>query len=232
MALPLSAGGEILGVLDIQSIEANAFSNEDVPALQVLADQLATAIQNARLIMDTREALISARRATGDVSHRGWQSILKDMDIPGYISTAHGDIAKITDDLDESTKHALKKGEFFFSTDQRTISIPVITRGQTIGMLRLAKPSHAEPWTPEEVSDIEQLSIQISSALESARLYSDAQQRAARERTISEMVNKISSSTTIDSILRYTVEELGRQVGGAEVAFELNADSQNSPDPE
>lgn len=228
MALPLIAGGDILGVLDIQSIEANAFSDDDIPTLQVLADQLSTAVQNAHLLKDTREALISARKATGEVSQQGWQSLLKETDIPGYISIAHGEIAKITNDLDESTICTLQKGELLFSTDQRTISAPIITRGQTIGMLRLVKPSHAEPWTPDEVSDIELLSSQISAALESARLYSDAQRRAAREAVISEITTRINASTDLDTILRYTVSELGQKIGGAKVALEIITDEKQS----
>jgi GAF domain-containing protein len=41
--------GELVGVLDIQSEQPAAFTEEDIQALQVMADQLATAWQNARL---------------------------------------------------------------------------------------------------------------------------------------------------------------------------------------
>ena len=80
MALPLNACGETLGVLDIQSTEANVFSEEDIPTLQVLADQLAIAVQNARLLRDSQEALMLAHKATGDTSQKGWQSLLRDVD--------------------------------------------------------------------------------------------------------------------------------------------------------
>jgi signal transduction histidine kinase/CheY-like chemotaxis protein len=48
MALPLKLGSRTLGVLDIQSIEFNAFTNDDAAVLQILADQLAVGIDNAR----------------------------------------------------------------------------------------------------------------------------------------------------------------------------------------
>ena len=48
VALPLIAQGELLGVLDVQSKEQNAFSDEDVSSLQLMADQVAAAILNAR----------------------------------------------------------------------------------------------------------------------------------------------------------------------------------------
>ena len=57
MALPLIVQGAVIGVLDVQSTQTQAFSDEDVKILQTLADQIALAIENARLLNETREAL-------------------------------------------------------------------------------------------------------------------------------------------------------------------------------
>jgi HAMP domain-containing protein len=48
-ALPLRVGERLIGALDVQSRALNAFNQADVEVLQVLADQLATAIENGRL---------------------------------------------------------------------------------------------------------------------------------------------------------------------------------------
>lgn len=49
LTLPLRMGGTMLGVLDLQSNQINAFRPDDVPVLQLLADQVAIAINNASL---------------------------------------------------------------------------------------------------------------------------------------------------------------------------------------
>lgn len=49
IALPLRRGANIMGVLDIQSERRDEFSDTDVTLLEILADQLATAMENARL---------------------------------------------------------------------------------------------------------------------------------------------------------------------------------------
>jgi GAF domain-containing protein len=49
MALPLLVQERVVGVLDVQSTEEAAFSEDDMAILQTMADQLATAIANARL---------------------------------------------------------------------------------------------------------------------------------------------------------------------------------------
>jgi signal transduction histidine kinase len=56
LVVPLRIGERVLGVLDLQSDRLNAFDEEDVLALQGLADQLAIAIRNADLFEEAREA--------------------------------------------------------------------------------------------------------------------------------------------------------------------------------
>jgi GAF domain-containing protein len=54
MAIPLLLGNQMLGVLDVQSDHLNAFSEEDANIQTTLASQVATALQNARLIADAQ----------------------------------------------------------------------------------------------------------------------------------------------------------------------------------
>jgi len=63
IALPLRVRGKIIGVLDVQSRESEAFSQEDVAVLQVLADQVAMAISNAHLFQRIDESMEEERRA-------------------------------------------------------------------------------------------------------------------------------------------------------------------------
>lgn len=57
LALPIVARGDVIGALSIQSMEAEAFSEEDITVFQTMVDQVATAIENARLFEQTQEAL-------------------------------------------------------------------------------------------------------------------------------------------------------------------------------
>jgi GAF domain-containing protein/HAMP domain-containing protein len=56
MTLPITIGEDLLGVLDVQSTQKGAFDENDVRAVQSIADQLAVAIQNAYRVSD--EALM------------------------------------------------------------------------------------------------------------------------------------------------------------------------------
>jgi len=57
LAVPIRLKEETIGVLDVQSVELDAFSQSDVSPLQTLADQLAIAIENARLYEAERQRL-------------------------------------------------------------------------------------------------------------------------------------------------------------------------------
>ncbi|NJN97690.1 MAG: GAF domain-containing protein [Anaerolineales bacterium] len=81
MALPLAIGGAVIGALTVQSTAEAAFSAEDVSSLQAMADQLAVAINNARLHQQNVQLFQqAARRAAllqaGAVVSRNITSIL------------------------------------------------------------------------------------------------------------------------------------------------------------
>jgi signal transduction histidine kinase len=78
MALPLVIKSRAIGALTVQSEQEAAFSKEDISALQMMADQLAVAINNARLLQDLEKAnqelvrtktFESIATATGETIH-------------------------------------------------------------------------------------------------------------------------------------------------------------------
>jgi len=60
-ALPLKLADRIVGVLDVQSKEPYAFSDDNLRTLQILADQLAIAVVNTELFAETQEHLAQHR---------------------------------------------------------------------------------------------------------------------------------------------------------------------------
>jgi signal transduction histidine kinase/ActR/RegA family two-component response regulator len=63
LCLPMKMGGRTVGVLDIQSKHLNAFSENDVFAMETLSTQIAIAIENARLHEAVRQELTERKRA-------------------------------------------------------------------------------------------------------------------------------------------------------------------------
>lgn len=221
MALPLVVSGQALGVLDVQSIESRAFSEDDFSALRILAEQIAVAIQNANLFTETEKALDASRQAYGEVTREAWIKILRNQSRIGYIATQPNVTPAPTESVEPNLAKAIDTGDLIIADDSLTISVPIKIRGQVIGAIRLKKSDISEAWTQDETNLAVTLSDQLSSALESARLYRDSQQRAARETLVSDISARLSSVSQMDLIIRETVQELGEALGNASVTFQL-----------
>ncbi|HLA45589.1 MAG TPA: GAF domain-containing protein, partial [Aggregatilineales bacterium] len=61
LAVPLRSSEGIIGALDVQSTKRNAFNKNDIEILQTLADQIAVAVENARLFEDAQDKAERAR---------------------------------------------------------------------------------------------------------------------------------------------------------------------------
>lgn len=207
LALPLKVGREIIGAIDIQSTETEAFTEEDVSLMTIMADQVSIAIQNARLFEQTKRALREAEVASSQLTGQAWKGYSETIRTRGY----RYDGIK-PEPLNKTTANA---GE----TD--TFTVPVQLRGQTLGRLKLKASGAARKWTEDELAIIEATAERVALAMDGARLLDDAQKRATREAFLSELAAKLGASFQLDSILRDTVEELGQTLKGSTVTFQL-----------
>jgi GAF domain-containing protein/HAMP domain-containing protein len=221
IALPLIVGGQILGALDVQSTEPQAFSEEDVSTLQILAEQIAVAIQNANLFNEAEKALETSRISYGNLSRGAWSKILRNQPRIGFLATPPTTVRIHSENLELNLAKAFETGDLIIGSDGLTISMPIRVRGQTIGAIRLKKSAISDSWTQEETNLAIALSDQLSGALESARLYKESQQHAARESLISDISARISAISNTETIVRETVQELGQALGNASVTFQL-----------
>lgn len=223
MALALVAGGRVLGVLDVQSAEEAAFTREDVDTLQLVVDQLAIALENARLIEESAAALEAARRAYGEVDIQAWKRRSAREAGIAFRSSGRGNVTAVSsEDWSVGSRRAVQEARPVLTEDGIALSVPISVRGQPIGAIRLVK-SNQTGWIESEIQVAQLLSDQLSSALDSARLYDEAQGRAERERAIADISARIGSAVDVDHVLRSTAEELGKLIGESEVVIQLTA---------
>lgn len=225
MALPLIVGGKILGALDIQSLQEAAFTQEDIATLKVLADQIAIALENARLFSENRMALESAQRAYGAISSEAWQRLLRErLNTVGYISLTEDQTLPVSGDASAEYLEAIGSKKTVLSNNNRTLYLPIKVRSEVIGAIRLDKPLAANGWSADDINVANTLSDQLGAALDSARLYEDINRRAVTELTISDISSKISGSVNLRNVLRTTVQELGRALPDTEIIIQLQSD--------
>ncbi len=243
MAVPIILNQEIAGVLDVQSEKTGGLTQEDESTLQLLANQIATALRNARLFTETQSALTEAQRLQQLYTGQAWEEInaIHPLDyefhqdnrpaLPGAV-TPEATLAlqqKQTVQLKLASTHShAAEGE----GEQSALATPLKLRDQIIGILGIHSDDPNRQWSRDEIALIETVSEQMSLALENARLFEDSQRSAWRDQTISESTAKVWSSTELEEILRAAVAQLGDKLRASEVVIRLGAEAILLSNPE
>jgi len=223
MTLPLVVAEELLGALDVQSTQANAFGEEDLRTLQVLADQVSTAIYSARLVQQVEQALEAERRAYGIQSQQAWKSYIESLSTVGFARTASG-IAPLRDVNDPGARQVLQSGQTTLDEqDPAVLYVPVKLRNQVIGVIK-SRTAGNNTWTPENVQTIESLVEQLGVALESARVYQETRMRAERERLLSEAAERMSETMDVESVLQTALREIGNLLNAGNIDIHIGTE--------
>ncbi|MDP1545369.1 MAG: GAF domain-containing protein [Anaerolineales bacterium] len=232
MALPLKIRDSVTGAIDVQSENPGAFTDEDANILSILADQIAIAIENVRLLARAEQSLNELKTLYGERLQESWLSFSHDEALVGYQQNLSGgkslSALVVTDDIQQT----MNRGNLLvFHADGKNgepaIVVPIKLRGQIIGVMRIKAPNKDRQWTANEINLSEAVSERLSIALENARLIQDSQRQAIKEQTISEITGKIGASINLQNVLQTAVEELGRSIPGSEVIIKFQQDNAN-----
>jgi len=224
IALPLRARGETIGVLDVQSTAPAAFTDEDVNVLQALADQVSVAVSNTRLLRQVEESIAAERRAYGQVAREAWQEVLRARRGLAFASDESGVVPFTV--WEPQMKVAVQTGQAVGEGDD--LAIPIRVRDQVIGVIDGRKPD-GTLWSADEISLLETLTEQLSTALEAAQLYEDTQRRAAREQLAREITAEMRRSLDVTTVLQTALHQLRTSLGLTEAEVWIEETSSEAP---
>jgi GAF domain-containing protein len=226
-ALPLRSRGQVLGALTVQSTQPDIFDQDIITVLQTMADQIGIALENARLLAESQAAVEISRRASGELSREGWRQLIHTQAMAGVRSAESGVTVvsnmEAGDVWPAEARHALRTGQTVHATDPGDpvpMAVPVQVRGNVIGVIDTFKPSGSQ-WTPEEITLAETLAEQLGIALESARLYQDTRERAARERLVGEVTGRIRETLDMETMLRTATGEIRQALNLGDLVIRL-----------
>ena len=195
MALPLMVRNQVIGVLDVQSEQPNAFSAEDVQVLQTLADQIALAIDNTRLFQGSQVAIEELEYLYGREIGLAWEKRIKNK--PSTFTYSRTGSSQT---LDESAAISHE--------NQQIISKPITFRGHTIGSIDLMRESDQNPWSDDDISLIEEIIEQTALALESARLSEQIRLRSDQIHLLQEVTALAASTLDETNLLDEAVQKI------------------------
>ena len=218
MALPLKARGRTIGVLDVQSTQAGAFVEDDISILQTLADQLALAIDNARLFTETQLTLNELDGLNKRLVTQAWRPYqTRNKSVFKY------DRLGVKPVNDTSTVRSVPG-------QSHQITLPIQFRNQLIGSITLERALNQAEWTASETKMIKTVVDQLGLALEKERLLEDMQHRTEQERLISDISARLWASSDINTIVRTAAREIGNSFEVSSAVIQLEIPKQSEVD--
>ena len=189
IAFPLSTRGRVIGVLDVKS-PARPLKRHESEVLRLLADQVAAAIESARLLEESRSSIAQLQNALGEQADISWQEYLTHQRMALQYSRAG--VQSLVDVSAPAPEQGLR--------------IPLALRGWEIGSIALQRQA-APQWTEDERDLVQKVALQVSLAIDNNRLLNETRRRALHEQTVSELSARFNETVEIDSLLRTAVRE-------------------------
>jgi GAF domain-containing protein len=246
MVQSLRVGGEVVGRVYMAYQEERPFTDGDSALLGGIARRISGYIENRRLFDQTQTALAEVEAVHHSYLQRRWEDYLYHQDLlrdNGFlydqaiaegIADARHDAERAAITLEPNLwrpeiSRAIAEGQIVTaegngSGEERTaLAVPIVLRGQTIGVLGIEDPDGRRRWTEEEAALVEAVSRQLALALENARLLEETQRRAARERVNREITDRLRRASDMDHLLQTVVREMSMALGASSAFVQLTA---------
>jgi len=209
VAIPILYHTEVLGAMTFQSVEPNAFDQDDILVLQGIADSLGVALENANLFTELNRNLEEINILNRNYVQKTWGQIY-DSEKLAFEYQGPGESANIG--------------------TGKTVKVPLLLRNQVIGEMVLEMEE--EDLSPEDQTFLESVATQTAVALENARLVQESEWRVYQERKLNDMAAELYRSASLEGILKSAVQQLGSLPNVAEVSIQLLSPDELNEDAE
>jgi len=211
MALPLHSRGQVVGAMTVQSTVEAAFDEADIAVMQTMADQVAIAIDNARLFVETQAALKEMEAVHRQYLREAWAAYAPAAGVT-YYETALLPAGQ-AGTLDGAEEPSVGSGQALIA--------PIELRGEEIGTLGVQADTAERQWTAEEVALVQAVTNRLALAAENLRLLDETQRRAAQERLVGEVTARMRQTLDVEAVLDTAVDEIARVMGLAALDLRL-----------
>ena len=225
VALPLTVGGQAIGVLDIHSTRPNAFSQDDFETLRILANQLGQLIHNARMFDAQQENLLQNRRLflesetnlreierlNRQLTSDSWRDYITERD-PRLFNvqiTGH-DMQPGGAEWTPAMRQAAERRRVISQTsgDEQILAVPINIRGEAIGAIEVRLSGQHNQ---SEVRNVVQaVAERMAVNLENIRLFEQARITVEREQQINQITARLQGLTSIEDVLATALDALGQ----------------------
>ncbi|MFN2269981.1 MAG: methyl-accepting chemotaxis protein [Anaerolineae bacterium] len=138
IALPLRIDARVIGALDVQSEQEAAFSENDLTVLQTMADQLAIAVENSRLLKEIQRTVSDLNTSAAEILAATTQQAAGASEQSAAISQT----TVTVDEVKAISEQATQRAQEVVDASQRTVDVS--HAGQQAVQDTIATMSHIE----------------------------------------------------------------------------------------
>ncbi len=226
LALPLRYGTQVIGAMTVQSVQESAFDKTSIALLQNMADQVAVAVENARLFTTTQKALARAYDVQRRYQAQAWEDYMSARPTTGYELQAN-ELRPLTEELLPDVRQMLRDRRPFVEGGK--LIVPIFQDDRIVGVLGFEGRAGQTEWGAEEIAMVQSLSEQLLLAAENQRLLDQTQRSAARERTISEVTGRVRQALDVQGVLRTAADELQQVLSLERVVVRMVPQDESEP---
>ena len=225
VALPMRLPERVVGMMVARFPTEVHLDGPEVTVLELIADQLAMALENHRLFSETQASLRELEALYRRYTTQAWERFVREAPESVRLWTGPEEVPQgVWQRLFEQAR-ASGSAAMGVEDSRHLLAVPVKLRGVAVGVLGFHREQEAGPWRPEEVAMAEAAAERLALAVENARLLEETRRRAAREQRVAEISTRLRASLDPDTILKTTVRELGQALRARWVAVEVTGPS-------
>ncbi|MFN8419620.1 MAG: GAF domain-containing protein [Anaerolineae bacterium] len=243
----LTYGNTVTGVLDVHSVQPDAFTDADIEVLHMIAAELALMVHNARLVVKLQEnnrlRLVLEEQLQTGAAERERQSQVQSGEreqerqeqrsmarlLQGRLDQQVGfdwrNGMLIANSETSDTQVQAMKGVVPETHDDETsgehiMTVPIVLRSVVIGVMEF-RSTRPGGWSSRHVDLARVISQRLALTLDNLNLFEQAQITANREQLVSQLSAQLQTRTDIDSLLELATDLFQRTLGASQANIRL-----------
>jgi GAF domain-containing protein len=203
VSVPLASRGQSIGALAVEDLSGRSLGSSDLESVELLAGQIAVALENRRLLEEARTSLEQVDALYRRQTAEAWKSLVAGMD---------------RDSPSSAATYARGGQPTPPSPSDFALQAPIELRGEIIGDLEVRSPRSGELSSDQE-EIVTAVASEVATALEQARLMEEINRRAAQLQAAAEIARVatglLDTSTLLGRAVRLIQERFGMYYVGA-----------------
>lgn len=248
VVLPVIIRDKVIAIIDVQHTEGH-FNRMRMRALELLTEGLSLVLDDMitlnalRLVLnDQSVTLENLRRQLNEYKQyekqvvggvwdeylqgRGYEAVGFDLTFSDTDQPSLSPAYDLPDDI--APVFESREVHVELNSAGNRIYVPIILRGEVIGVLRLMLPADNPP-SERQLDLIQNIVDRLALALENKRLFEQSRSQAIRERKANEVARELITATEVRDVLNLAAQMFTNTLGAIHTRIQLQPDVMKSP---